>query len=225
MRKYLWVASLVTGMLGSGSVAFASHVDDVIVSPVETSGCGAQSVTISGSAHYSAPVQHLVVTLDGTQVLHDDDLDGWNLDEEPVAWSAGALPVSTGEHTVVATIYDSSEGDGHEGLEDQDTRTFTVPSCEQGPAPAPAGPDSSDCCPGPDPVVSKVGQVKGVSTTGKLPAKLFWINETFQKVHGRMPTFQEWSYWSNRLLTDKPQYPVLYGAMQWHKLRGHTMGK
>jgi len=227
MRKYLWVFSLVTGMLGSGSVAIASHTDEVNVTPITVSGCGAQSVTITGTAQYSAPVQHLVVMLDSVQVLHNDDLDARNLNDQPVPWSTELLPMSTGAHTVTATIFNSAEGDGHEDLLAQDTETFTVPFCEQGgPPPAPAGPDSSDCCPGPDPVVppaKKVGRVKGAAT-GTLPAKLFWMNETFEKVHGRIPTFKEWSYWANRLLTDKPEYPALYGAMQWHKLRGRTVG-
>ena len=219
MRKYVWVFSLVAGTLGSGSVASAMHpgVETVNVAPVAVSGCGAQSVTISGTASsYSHEVQHLVVTLDGTEILDDH--------EKPEAWGIGPRAVGVGGHTVTATIY---EGDGHEDLRTKDTKTFTVPSCEQGgPPPAPAGPDSSDCCPGPDPVVprvKKVGRVKGAATK-HLPAKLLRLNETFEKVHGRIPIFAEWSYWANRLLTNKPEYSALYGAMQWHKLRGRTVG-
>ncbi|TSC62610.1 MAG: hypothetical protein G01um1014106_615 [Parcubacteria group bacterium Gr01-1014_106] len=224
MKKSLLVASLVAGMLGSGSVAFASDdVDGVSISPVSVSGCGTQSVSISGTGMYSDPVQHLVVTLDGTEVLHSHS--------EPETWSAGSFSAGVGSHTVVATIYDHMEGDGHEDMQAQDTKTFTVPSCDQGSTggtvSSGSGSGSGDCCPGSDTEqssVKKAGRVKGAAT-GKLPAKLGGINPTFEKVFKRPPTFKEWEYWANRLLKDKPTYPALYGAMQWHKLRGHTMGK
>lgn len=221
MKKSLFVFTLVAGMLGSGSVAFASDVDSVSINPVSVSGCGTQSVTISGTGMYSEPVQHLVVTLDGTELTDNHS--------EPETWNAGSFSVGTGSHTVVATIYDHMEGDGHEDQVAQDTKTFTVPSCDQGGSSGSSGSSGSgDCCPGPDPVepsVKKAGRVKGVATGGKLPHSMFWINPTFEKVYKRPPTFKEWSYWANRFLTDKTMYPELYGAMQWHKLRGHTMGK
>lgn len=224
MKKSLFVVSLVAGMLGSGSVAFASNdVDSISINPVSVSGCGSQSVTMSGTGMYSDPVQHLVVTLNGTQVIHDH--------REPETWSTGPHTVGVGNHTVVATIYDHMEGDGHEDQRAQDTKTFTVPSCTQsGGSPASSGgtSGSGDCCPSPDPVqpsVKKAGRVKGAATSGKLPHSMFWINPTFEKVYKRPPTFKEWSYWADRFLTDKTTYPELYGAMQWHKLRGNTMGK
>jgi hypothetical protein len=68
------------------------------------------------------------------------------------------------------------------------------------------------------------GTVRGTAVS-RLPLKLTWINETFRKVYGRSPTVREWNYWSRRLLTDKMRYDALYGAMQWQKLHGRTIGK
>lgn len=214
----------LAGLFGVTNAALAGHpdVDAVTINTVPVSGCGAQTLTLSGTAAYSEPTQHLVVALDGV-ILFDNH-------SEPEVWSTGPVAASTGTHAVTATIYDKIEDGGHEIVRAQDSETFAVPSCT-GPAAPSAGSagasvTSQDCCPGPDIVVSTakkpVGRVKGAAQVKKLPLKLKWMNETFRKVHGRTPTFREWEYWSNRLLTDKPQYPALYGAIQWHELRGHT---
>ena len=220
MTQKLWRLGLVAALVGNTTPAFAvgSDVDAVSINAVSVSGCDTQSMTFSGTASYSEATQHAVVTLDGTELFDDHS--------EPESWSTGPHSVSAGDHTFTATIYDQSAGDGHETIRAQDTRTFTVPSCSA--SSVSGGDDGPDCCPGKDepvPTVKKAttGRVKAAAT-GRVPAKLKWLNATFENVYGRNPTAKEWHYWANRLLTDKMQYDALYGAMQWHQLRGHTIG-
>lgn len=228
--KNIVVVSLVLGLLVSVRTASAGHsdLDLVTVNSVSVSACGAQSVVGSGTASYSEPTQHLVVTLDGVQVLHAHD--------EPESWTTGSLSVGVGGHTLSAVIYDKIEGSGHEVIRAQGSTTFTVSACGSAvPASSSVGSSgasvgSSDCCPGPDVKVSAAqkGRIKGAASARKvkkLPLRAKPVNEIFRKVFKRGPTFAEWEYWTRRLLSDKSQYPALYGAMQWHQLRGHTTNK
>lgn len=233
MRKHTLGIGISAFLLGPAGIVLASHgADAVSIGSVAVSGCGAQTLTVSGTASYATPVNHFVVTLDGAVVLHDH--------AEPESWSLGPRSMSVGSHTVTATIYAKAAiGGGHEDVEAQDTETFTVPECSTpstGDTGAPAsdgdggavaeangenGDDGEDVNAA-EKAVKKVGKVKGAAVK-RLSANLKWINATFRKAYGRTPTFAEWSYWAHRLLTDKPKYDALYGAMQWHQLRGHTM--
>lgn len=204
-------------LLTPGVAVYASGVDSVTIGSVAVSGCGEQSLTFNGTATYSEPTQHLVVDLDGTELLHLDREDA------PATWTTGAVTVGVGNHTLTATIYGHSD---HEDPVANHAVAFAVDSC----AAPPSGGlgESQDCCPGPDPVEPQPAPVKGrvkaaVGRPATLPAKLMPLNEIFRKVYGRSPTFEEWSYWAGRLLNDKPQYDALYGAMQWHQRLGHTM--
>ncbi len=100
-------------------------------------------------------------------------------------------------------------------------------------SPAAAGRSGEkDCCPGKDPVVTKPvkkGKVLG-ATAGKsiqrryVPLeKLGPLNDTFFAVYGRQPTFEEWKYWADRYLTDKPSWELLKGTMQWWKNKGISL--
>ncbi len=222
MLKATAVAALMLGVLGiprSDAQALLSDQDRIVIHALSVPGCGNTSVTVTGTGEYSDPVQHLIVTLDGVQILHSHS--------EPETWSAGPVAVGEGTHTVTAVITDDLD---HEEVMAQQTRTFTVSACGGGQvSTAGAGASSADCCPGSDPVApksmkaAKKGAVKSAAAT-KLPRKLQPLNDIFRKVHGRSPTFTEWQYWSGRLLNDKPQFDALYGAIQWHELRGHTVG-
>lgn len=214
--RTLTATAVVLGMVvGNVPVALASHgegVDNVTINAISPA-CGEQSLAFSGTATYSESTQHLVVRLDGTTILESND--------EPMIWATTAMTVGVGSHTLNATIY------GHSDLEDPVATAqtaFTVSSCGSSDS---GGDHDTDCCPGHDPestVATKKAapRVKGVSTAEGLPGKLKPLNEIFRKVYGRNPTLKEWSYWAHRLLTDKMQYDALYGAMQWHKLHGHT---
>lgn len=201
-----------------GTALNAEEVDQVTVNSVSV-GCGEQSLVFQGTAQYSEPTQHLVVNLDGVELLHDDD--------EPAVWTTGAVTVGVGSHVLTASIYGHSD---HEDLLALQTVEFSVASCGAPPSSTGGGGgESQDCCPGPDPVEAPSAQVQGrvkasvAGAGGALPARLMPLNQIFRKVYGRSPTFQEWNYWAGRLLNDKPQYDALYGAMQWHQRLGHTM--
>jgi len=202
----------------------ADEIDSINIDEVTVEECGEQSMTFTGTATYSESTQHLVVELDGVEVLY-------SLHEEE-NWSTGPVEVSEGSHTLVASIYDNSD---YQDLIVQETVEFST-SCDESSDEGSSDEDSNgddgegdeqDCCPGPDEEVSqvkKIAKVKGAFSSN-LWARLKPLNSIFRSVFGRTPTFTEWTYWANRLLTDKPQYDALLGAMQWHKLQGHTMGK
>lgn len=84
--------------------------------------CGAGNQTISGTATYeSTNNRHLVVKVDGIEKLHAHN--------EPTNWSF-ISNLSVGNHTVVATIYDSSNENLHDSeIESTDTWTFAVGNC------------------------------------------------------------------------------------------------
>lgn len=222
--------AIALSMLGNTPVALAiADPNAVTINTVSVGTCGEQSISVSGTATYSESTQHLVVTLDGTEMLDSHD--------EPATWSLPASTLGVGSHTVVATIYDRKDGDDHEGVMAQAQTTFSVSACgtssgsssssSNTSGPNTAEDNDTDCCPGsnPEPVVKKATpRVKGASTIG-LSQKLLPLNSIFRKVYGRNPTLKEWNYWAHRLLTDKMAYDALYGAMQWHQLRGHTVGK
>lgn len=211
---------------GAARASHLSDTDSVTINPTTVSGCGSQSVTISGTANFSEPTQHLVVTVDGAVRLHSHTEDS--------PWTLGSVPMTEGSHTVNATIYDHSS---HADPVASQSQTVTVPSCDgnSSTSSSSVSSGSGDCCPGSDEPagttttvqkVSPKGRVKGATTvkTGKLPIRLLPINNTFQKVYGRGPTFAEWEYWARRQWSDKSQYDALYGAMQWHKNVGHSTG-
>lgn len=199
----------------------ATGIDLITIGNITVGSCGEQSLTFQGTAEYSEPTQHLVVDLDGVQLLHDED--------EPITWTTSPVTVNVGSHTLVATIYDKSD---HVDVVVRETVGFSVASCGAPASTSPSGGagESHDCCPGPDPVQPKPkpvtkGQVKAaVEYPATLPMQLKPLNEIFRKVYGRSPTLEEWNYWAGRLLNDKPQYDALYGAMQWHELRGRSTG-
>lgn len=205
------------------SVALAADdVDSIMVDSLTVSECssGSSSVSATLSATYSEGTQHVVVTVDGTVVFGPDT-------DEPAAIAVGPLVLGSGSHSLVATIYDTSDLDDPVA---QQVRNFDVCASTSGDGDS-DGDDGPDCCPGKDSddarggdeeQVTKQGKVKG--TVSKKSSSLAPINSTFRKVYGRNPSFTEWNYWANRYLTDKQHLPALYGAMQWHQLRGHTMG-
>jgi hypothetical protein len=218
--KKLMLLGAAVGLLGNAAPVFASDdLDTVSINSVSV-GCDAQSLSFSGTATYSEPVQHLVVTLDSVELLHDH--------HETESWTVGPVSVGVGTHTLVATIYDHFEGAGHEDMMAQDTEVFSVPSCGASSSGSGDGVNRDvDCCPGPDKpatVTKQIARVKGVAVSSHM-TKLMPLNSIFRKVFGRTPTWREWSYWAHRLLTDKMQYDALYGAMQWQQLHGHTIGK
>lgn len=217
-------AVVVSLLLLPGIALAADTPDAVTANAVTVSTCGEQSLTFTGSATYSEPTQHLVVTLDGTELLHSH--------LEPDAWSTSPVTVGVGSHTLAASLYDHAD---HEDLLASNTKTFSVAACGGAPAPSTASSggtgSSGDCCPGPDQVQpaqkARTGQVKGAAkkvAATTLPVRVTPINELFRKVYGRGPTFAEWEYWTVRILSDKPQFDAIYGAMQWHEIRGHTTG-
>lgn len=200
------------------SVAFAADSEDSVSIDELSLECGEQDITFTGSATYSESTQHLVVELDGDEIFSSSD--------EPEDWETDAVTVEEGSHTLTATIYDKSD---REDVMAEDSLDFDT-SCgaDGGEGSADEG-DEQDCCPGPDPATDDQsavggGKVKGaISKKGTLSA-LKPLNSVFRSVYGRNPTYEEWKYWANRYLTDKHAWDAIYGAMQWHKLRGHTVG-
>lgn len=239
MFKKMFAASLSTAMIAAPALVFADQVDSVSVDSISVEICGEQAMTFTGAGTYSEFTQHLIIDLDGEVILYDTD--------EPAVWSAGPVVVTEGEHTLTATVYDKSdlvtvlaqdsvifstscEGDNGEGDGDEEGNEDEEGSEESNDGDGDDGDEQSDTGasthePGHE---GNLQQSKVAGATSKkasgLPAKLKPLNSIFRLVYGRTPTFQEWTYWANRLLTDKPQYDALYGAMQWHKLRGHTIG-
>lgn len=200
-------------------LALASTSDSVTISSVNyTSGCGDQMVSFSGSATYSEATQHLVVNVDGTEILYSD--------EEPTSWITSSVFVTHGPHTLTATIYDKSDRDLAVA---QSVMPFEVPAC--------VVPESSSSNGGggdgdtgqstheeEEVVTAKKAVVKGATTTGETYPNLKPLNRIFRSVFSRNPSYAEWKYWTNRYLTDKPNWVKILGAMQYHKLLGHTVG-
>ena len=212
-----------------------ANTDTVTIGGLVISAAGTQQVNITGTATYSEPTQHLVITLDGVEILDDHD--------EPANWSTGLVTVSAGDHTIVATIYDKS---AHSVVMATATLSFTVPSTSgggssggsggSGSSSSGGGGDGPDCCPGPDPEpeVAAAAQVKGTSTAvaGGDLARIAPLNSLFRQAYDRDPTFAEWEHWANRFFTEgkfwssgtakvgSPQYDVWLGAMQWSALNG-----
>lgn len=195
--------------------------DAIFVDPIAVNTCGDQQLTFSGRALYSQPTQHIIVELGGAGILHSDD--------EPATWTTGPVAAGVGTHVLRATMYDDID---HAKIIVVDTKEFVISPCSA-PAVIEAGGGpihNQDCCPGPDPVVpqppaKKHARVKGAQSHPRLPASVIPLNSLFRTVHGRGPTRAEWDYWAGRLLNDKPAHDALLGAMQWHALRGHSVGE
>lgn len=233
------VLSLV--MLTAPGAALAAGVDSVAVSRPVTLPCSGVNTAImfDVSATYSGLNDRVVVTVDATTVYGP-------VSDDSAVFTVGPIVTGEGAHTIVATTYDSLLGDlEDEDILAQDIYVFDI-DCTRGEGfliidsgnaniyqsdqPSQGG---TDCCPGPGgdsgahddgdaPVVQKKAKVAGTTTTAPMLAP---INSMFRSVFGRTPTFEEWTYWADRMLTDKPELDALFGAMQWHKLHGNTVGK
>ena len=208
-----------------------ANTDTVTIDSPVISMSGTQQIAITGTATYSEPTQHLVVTLNGVEILDDHD--------EPANWSTGLQTLGNGDHTIVATIYDKS---AHETVMATATLTFSIPATSGGSSSESSGSsggggDGPDCCPGPDPepVVEKTPQVLGASTAtygGGDLARIAQLNSFFRQAYDRDPTFAEWEHWANRFFSEakfwsgdtaksgEPLYDVWLGAMQWHAANG-----
>ncbi len=224
MTKNILVLSLALMLAVSPGLVLADSAAQVSINDINV-GCGEQEMSFSGTAQFDQILDHLQVLLDGVQIHHQDGMSTESAD----SWTTDSVTVSTGEHTLTAIVWDQEDGDdGFRGEEARTTVNLTVAACSTGGGGEDVGDQGpgGDCCPGPDPIVSPVGggKVKGISIAG-LPGRLKPLNAIFRSVYGRNPTYAEWKYWANRLLTDKPQHEALYGAMQWHQLLGHTVGK
>lgn len=206
--------------LGAGfaPVAQASTENSVTADTPVLSRCGEHYVAFSGTATYNGNDHKLLADIDGVAVYSTFD--------EPTAWSF--MPkVAVGTHTMTVRIHDLA----NDTLTVADAITFEVKACEEE---NDGGDGHPDCCPGPDPVVekeeTKTPTVKGATTTSvKIPTSnsndLSPLNSIFRFVFGKTPTFEEWKYWADRFLTDKPNWVQILGAMQWHNLHGLTIGK
>lgn len=55
-------------------------------------------------------------------------------------------------------------------------------------------------------------------------ALLDQVNQAFEAVHGRLPTYTEWKYWAERVQQgDKKTYATLVGAMGYQKVKGTVL--
>jgi hypothetical protein len=75
------------------------------------------------------------------------------------------------------------------------------------------------------------GSVAGTKSTTSSYNALMPLNSIFRQVYGRTPTFEEWTYWANRFLTEDKfkvngqwRYDALLGAMQWQHSIGRSIG-
>lgn len=240
-RMFAGVLSAMTTMLPG--VALASGVDSINISRPTLDVCDGAGTTIS----FEVDVTHSSLN-DRVAVWIDDELVFGPEDDDSATIVVGPVLTGDGEHTIVARSYDSLLGDlEDEDIVAEDTYTFDI-DCYRGgdlrllddvnrhiyrsDAPNEGG---TDCCPGGDssggggeseqstPVVKTTGKVKGALTTHIV--NLAPLNGLFRSVFGRTPNFSEWTYWANRMLTDKPQADAILGAMQWHHMHGLTTGK
>jgi len=180
------------------------HVDQLVLSR-----CGTQYVYASGSATYGPKAHYLLIDINGAHAFNV---------AKQTFWTTGLVKLDPGQHIVTARIHNT------DGTHTDTTRQFTVPDCPQ----ADPG-DEQDCCPGPDPVVSepkpKPPRVKAISAVRSTAMQgLSPLNSLFRLVFGRGPAYEEWKYWADRYLTDKPTWEAILGAMQWHKLHRQTTG-
>ncbi len=213
--------------IAPGHAVLADETAAVSIDDIDTESCGEQSMIFGGSAQFDQMLDHLEVLLDEEQIHHEHGLSS----ESEESWTAESIMVDVGSHTLTAIVWDQDDGpDDHRGELARASADFTVAACASDEGASDDNGDQGlggDCCPGQDDedAVQQVtsAKVKGAKTTN-LWASLKPLNSIFRSVFGRTPTFEEWKYWADRLLTDKPQYDALYGAMQWHKLLGHTTG-
>lgn len=199
--------------------AQASH-QEVSIDPFVLSICGQQGIPFSGTAQGHSN-QRLAVELDSTPV---------SVTLNDTFWTSGFITTSVGSHTLTAKIVSGSN------VLESTQFAFTVVAC-----PVPASPSSSssgssntpgDVGPDPEqptPVIAK-GSVKGATITatkGTIANRLVpaVVERVFKGVFGRRITHQESLYWKNRARTNKRTEAVLKGAMEWHELRGRSIGK
>ncbi|MBI3250920.1 MAG: hypothetical protein HYZ61_03700 [Candidatus Andersenbacteria bacterium] len=219
------------------SIALAIGGAEIQIDGFELTECDPDTIEVAFNVVVAeeGALDLVEVKKDGTILFESEHVN----DPETIEFTKEAL--TPGSHTLTATIYNN---DDKEVVLVSDTYTFDV-ECERSPQVIDesnahvningSGGDA-DCCPGngggssdngsdKTSTVAKKPAVKGATTKAVSSKKsLKPLNSVFRSVFGRTPTFTEWKYWANRYLTDKPQWNALYGAMQWHKLRGHTMG-
>lgn len=223
-RSVLHILGLVGVVVGvaAGGLAFAGHrgTDTVSITSVTVSGCGAQTVVVSGTATYSDRTQHLTVTLDGESISHNH--------AEPPAWTTSLRVVVEGIHNVRAAIYDRAS---HRKLQASADATFSIPACTSVSLPGDGGGGSASSGSGESASQEKVAVAKtpvrarvAAQTTKQVPV-LKPLNRIFRRVFGRPPTVVEWRYWAQRILAGKKNLAGVLGAMRWHKLYGRTIGK
>ena len=232
---------LSLAVLITPSITLAAGAE-IAIGPVELGNCDANLIQVSFDVEVVEEGANdvVVITLDGKTIIETDDADDGEV------FSFTKEEINKGEHTIEAIIYDN---DDYEVVNASDSYTFDV-DCERSPKLVDDsnrhvlnGGEEGDCCPGGDnggdgdsgdsdseggvaaTVAKTVGKVKGATTqTVSAVSKLKALNSVFRSVFGRTPTFEEWKYWAGRMLNDKPQLDALYGAMQWHKLHGQTIG-
>lgn len=107
-------------------------------------------------------------------------------------------------------VYDAEEEEGEEEPEVKEASSEDPPG------------EETDCCPGPDPVLSQAeaaekGKVLGAKTASSKYRHLVpIINKLHREAYGRNPTFEEHIYWWDRVLKGHFQRAdQLLGAMQW----------
>lgn len=208
----LLVAAFAATNMVAGLPALAAE-HSVVIDGVVLSRCGEQNIAFSGVATYGAGAQHLLVDLDGTRVA--------NLGTT-ISWLVMFESVPVGTHTLTARVHDVAPD-----LNATDILQFEVLPCQTEQKDDSNNSEEPDCCPGKDPEVTPPVKAKVKGTTTKVKASfdiLKPINYLFRLAFGFTPSFAEWKYWADRLLSDKPQLDALFGAMQSQKLEGKTMG-
>lgn len=224
-------------MLATPGVSFAAD-EEIKIGEITLNSCGETTAEISFTVDVveKGVLDVIEVFVDGTSVFASDEVEDGDVLE------FGPLLVSTNERTIEAYVYDNDPED----IVASDSTRFDI-DCLRNPQllvgdaidQVPDRQDSDgDCCPGPGGdsgahddegensatvTSSKKATVKGVKT--HKTSSLAPLNSIFRSVFGRTPTFEEWTYWANRMLSDKPELDELFGAMQWHKLQGRTVGK
>ncbi|MEX0649986.1 MAG: alpha/beta hydrolase [Candidatus Andersenbacteria bacterium] len=229
--------------LGAGAVGthIAYNLPDsaisiAVLSPVDP--------TITGPG---GELSSTINTFPEAEFVSDEDADGPKLliiaNPSDGEYQVTLTGTGAGEYHIITTYADDDETtstvkEGATTPGQQDTIMFSinggsftppVDSPPLSPSPNNDGSNNSgneqDCCPGPDPTSpqsTKKGRILGTTIKAVKKAdpwaRLRPLNSIFASAFGRMPSSEEWHYWANRLLTDKPQYNALYGAMQWQLL-------
>lgn len=189
--------------------ALPAHAASEVKFDTEQPGiCGPREVALRGSAEVES-AQYLILQLDEMDIEYAFE-DG--------QWSTDTLWVESGEHTVTATVYEADQTLGSARLE------FDIKACEG----EETEEDSSDVS---IELVKPVGQVKA-AMTNDLDGPVIMnqvvpvvVERLFGQVYGREITPHESTYWKKRARNDKRTETSLKGAMQWHRLRGRSIGR